>query len=105
GGKAGDGRQFVSWIHHEDFLAAIRWLIDHPEIDGIVNVAAPHPLPNAAFMRALRDAWGTRIGLPSAAWMLAVGAVFLQTETELILKSRRVVPGRLLEHGFTFRYP
>ena len=74
-------------------------------IDGAVNIAAPHPLPNAAFMRALRHAWGTRIGLPAASWMLGIGAVLLRTETELILKSRRVVPGLLLEGGFRFRYP
>jgi uncharacterized protein (TIGR01777 family) len=105
GGKAGDGRQFVSWIHYEDFVRATRWLMDHEEVEGVVNVAAPHPLPNADFMRALRDASGTRVGLPATRWMLEIGAVFLQTETELILKSRRVVPGRLLDHGFVFEYP
>jgi uncharacterized protein (TIGR01777 family) len=105
GGQAGDGRQFVSWIHYEDFVRATRWLIDHEEIEGIVNVAAPHPLPNADFMRALREASGIRRGLTATRWMLEIGAVFMQTETELILKSRRVVPGRLLEHGFVFKYP
>jgi uncharacterized protein (TIGR01777 family) len=105
GGQVADGRQFMSWIHGDDFVNAIRWLIDHDEIDGVVNVAAPHPLSNAEFMRALREASGTRIGLPVSRWMLAIGAVFMRTETELILKSRRVVPRRLLEHGFTFRYP
>jgi uncharacterized protein len=74
-------------------------------VSGPVNVAAPHPLPNAAFMRALRDAWGARAGLPAARWMLEVGAVLMRTETELVLKSRRVVPGRLLEEGFEFRFP
>jgi len=105
GGPAGDGRQFISWIHHEDFAAAIDWLIAHHEIDGIVNVAAPNPVPNAEFMRILRHETGVPIGLASAKWMLAIGAVFLRTETELILKSRRVVPGRLLNGGFVFRYP
>ena len=105
GGTSGDGRQYVSWIHERDFVRAVYWLIDHDEIAGPVNVAAPHPLPNAEFMRALRDAWGTRIGLPATQWMLEIGAVFLRTETELILKSRRVVPGRLLESGFTFEFP
>lgn len=105
GGRAGDGRQFMSWIHHEDFVAAVRWLIDHDAIDGPVNVAAPHPLPNADFMRVLREACGARLGLPISRWMLEVGAVFMRTETELILKSRRVVPARLLAHGFSFRYP
>lgn len=105
GGTAGDGRQYVSWIHDEDFLRAIFWLIEHPEIDGPVNLAAPQPLPNADFMKTLRNAWGISIGLPAAAWMLELGAIFLRTETELILKSRRVVPGRLLEAGFEFQFP
>jgi uncharacterized protein (TIGR01777 family) len=105
GGPAGDGRQFVSWIHQADFVRAIAWLIARDDVEGIVNVAAPHPLPNAQFMRVLRDVAGVRLGLPATKWMLELGAVFLRTETELILKSRRVVPGRLLEHGFVFRYP
>ncbi|HET9830844.1 MAG TPA: TIGR01777 family oxidoreductase [Vicinamibacterales bacterium] len=105
GGRAGDGRQFISWIHHEDFVASLRWLIDHPGIDGVVNICAPNPLPNAEFMRVLRRACGVPIGLPATAWMLEIGAVFLRTETELILKSRRVVPTRLLQSGFVFKYP
>lgn len=105
GGRSGDGRQYVSWIHEEDFVRAVHWLIANDQIAGIVNLAAPNPLPNADFMRALREAWGISFGLPAAAWMLEIGAVFLRTETELILKSRRVVPGRLLQHGFTFHFP
>jgi uncharacterized protein len=105
GGRMGDGRQFVSWIHHEDFVEAIRFLIARDEIEGRVNVASPNPVPNAAFMRALRQAWGIRFGLAPRKWMLEIGAVFLRTETELILKSRRVIPARLLAHGFVFRYP
>jgi uncharacterized protein (TIGR01777 family) len=105
GGRFGDGRQFMSWVHEHDFISAVRWLIDHDEIDGIVNIASPHPMPNAEFMRALREAWGIRVGLPTARWMLELGAVFLRTETELILKSRRVVPRRLIEHGFVFAHP
>lgn len=105
GGRSGDGRQYVSWIHEADFVRAILWLIEHEEMEGAVNLASPHPLPNAEFMRALREAWGTRVGLPAAPWMLEVGALFLRTETELILKSRRVVPGRLLEAGFRFEHP
>ena len=105
GGTSGDGRQYVSWVHHDDFTRAIRWLIAHDDVAGPVNVSAPEPLPNAAFMRVLREAWGTRIGLPATAWMLEVGAVVLRTETELILKSRRVVPGLLIERGFRFRFP
>jgi len=105
GGSAGDGRQFVSWIHYEDFIRAVRWLMVHEEVAGAVNVAAPHPVPNAEFMRVLREAAGAGVGLPASRWMLEVGAVFMRTETELVLKSRRVVPGRLLEGGFSFAFP
>ena len=105
GGTSGSGRQFVSWIHEADFVAAIDWLIAHEELSGAVNISSPNPLPNADFMRDLRRAWGARIGLPATAWMLEIGAIFLRTETELILKSRRVVPGRLLSSGFSFRFP
>jgi uncharacterized protein (TIGR01777 family) len=105
GGAAGHGRQFVSWIHYEDFIAAVRWLIDRRDIDGAVNLASPHPLPNAEFMRVLRDVYGAPFGMPAPDWLLGIGAIVMRTETELILKSRRVVPRRLLEHGFTFRFP
>lgn len=77
GGTAGDGRQFVSWIHFEDFVRATRWLIDHDEIDGPVNLAAPNPVPNDEFMRTLRQTSGTRVGLPATKWMLEIGAVFI----------------------------
>lgn len=105
GGRAGDGRQYVSWIHHADFVSAVRLLIERDDVAGAVNLAAPHPLPNAEFMRILREAAGVRIGLPATRFLLEIGAVFMRTETELILKSRRVVPGRLLELGFRFQYP
>jgi uncharacterized protein (TIGR01777 family) len=105
GGSAGHGRQYMSWIHAEDFVAAVRWLIVRDDIEGIVNVASPNPVPNAEFMRVLREACGVSFGLPARKWMLEIGAVFMRTETELILKSRRVVPVRLLESGFTFKYP
>lgn len=105
GGRAGDGRQFVSWIHYEDFVRAIQWLIDHDEMEGIVNVSAPNALPNAEFMKVLREAAGVRLGLPATRWMLGLGAIFMRTETELILKSRRVAPRRLLESGFEFKFP
>jgi uncharacterized protein (TIGR01777 family) len=105
GGSAGSGRQFVSWIHYGDFVAAVRWLIERRDMDGAVNLAAPHPLPNAEFMQMLRDAYGVPFGLPARDWMLEIGAAFMRTETELILKSRRVVPQRLLECGFTFKFP
>jgi hypothetical protein len=105
GGTAGTGRQFVSWIHYEDFVAAVRWLIERRDIDGAVNLASPHPVPNAEFMRVLREAYGVPFGLPARDWILEIGAAFMRTETELVLKSRRVVPGRLLEHGFIFKFP
>lgn len=105
GGTAGDGRQYVSWIHEEDFVRAVYWLIGRDDLEGAVNLAAPHPLPNAEFMRELREAWGAGVGLPATEWMLGLGAFFLRTETELILKSRRVVPGKLLESGFSFHFP
>jgi uncharacterized protein len=104
GGTSGNGRQFVSWIHDRDFVRAVRWLLES-DLAGPVNVAAPHPLPNAEFMRALREAWGARVGLPATRWMIEVGSIFLRTESELVLKSRRVVPARLAEEGFTFDHP
>jgi uncharacterized protein (TIGR01777 family) len=104
GGTSGSGRQFISWIHDADFVRAVRWLLDHEEMSGAVNVSSPNPLPNAEFMRTLRTAWGTRIGLPAMEWMLELGALAMGTESELVLKSRRVVPGRLLESGFAFEF-
>lgn len=105
GGTAGDGKQYVSWIHELDFVRAVRWLIEADDVSGPVNLTSPYPLPYADFMRALREAVGQRIGLPAARWMLELGAVFMRTETELVLKSRRVVPGLLLTRGFTFTHP
>jgi NAD dependent epimerase/dehydratase family enzyme len=95
----------VSWVHHRDFVDAVRWLIARPDVDGPVNIAAPGPVPNREFMRVLREAWGMPIGLPATAWMVEIGACLMRTESELALKSRRVVPGRLLEGGFTFAFP
>jgi uncharacterized protein (TIGR01777 family) len=105
GGKWGSGRQYMSWIHDEDFLRAIEFLIQREDISGVVNLASPAPLPNIEFMAAVRAAYGIRFGLPASEWMLAFGAFFLRTETELLLKSRRVVPGILHKNGFEFFYP
>ena len=105
GGHSGDGHQYVSWIHYEDFVRSIYWLLEHDKIDGVINVAAPNPLPNIDFMCALRKAWGISFGLPATKWMLEIGTWILRTETELILKSRRVIPGRLMNEGFSFRFP
>lgn len=105
GGRAGNGRQYVSWIHEQDFVRAVLWSIEHEELEGAINFTSPNPLPNAQFMRALRQAWGIGIGLPATQWMLEIGTFFMRTETELILKSRRVTPARLLESGFKFQFP
>ena len=104
GGKNGDGKQYVSWIHDRDFVRSVYWCIEH-DLAGPINLASANPVPNAQFMRDLRAAWGIGIGLPSTRWMLEVGTFLLGSETELVLKSRRVVPGRLLESGFTFEFP
>ena len=105
GGRFGDGKEFVSWIHDQDFVRTVDWLIQHEELEGPVNLAAPSPLPNSEFMQTLRKAWGIPFGLPATEWMLELGAFVLRSETELMLKSRRVIPKRLLESGFTFQFP
>lgn len=105
GGRQGPGTQFVSWIHETDFARAIEFLIAHQQLSGVVNLASPNPLPNRDFMRDLRNAWGARVGLAVPNWMLEIGTFLLQTESELILKSRRVIPTRLSEAGFSFQYP
>jgi uncharacterized protein len=105
GGQAGDGKQYVSWIHEQDFVRAVEWLIEHEELEGPVNIASPNPLPNAEFMETLRNAWGIPYGCPTTELMLEVGACLLGSETELILKSRRVIPAKLLGSGFEFAFP
>ncbi len=99
------GRQRFSWVHVADVLGVIRFLRDHEEIEGPVNVASPEPSDNRTVMATIRDAVGRRFGLPTRRWMLELGAFAIRTETELVLKSRWVVPTRLLEAGYTFRYP
>lgn len=99
------GRQFVSWIHQEDFCRAVEWIIEHDSLNGPVNLAAPNPVTNAEMMTAVRSVVGIPIGLPASRWMLEFGAFVLRTETELIIKSRRVIPGKLLADGFVFRHP
>ena len=103
GGRAGSGKQYVSWIHGDDFARALEWLVEHA-IDGAVNIASPNPLPYDDFMRALRGAAHVRVGLPATKWMLEIGAFVMRTDTELLLKSRRVVPERLLASGFRFDF-
>jgi uncharacterized protein (TIGR01777 family) len=105
GGRMASGRQFVSWIQEQDYCRAIEWLIANGDFSGVVNLAAPNPLPNGEVMRTLRRIYRVPFALPSTNWMLEAGAFLLRTETELIIKSRRVVPGRLLAAGFRFLYP
>jgi uncharacterized protein (TIGR01777 family) len=105
GGRMGSGRQYVSWMHEDDFCRAVEWIVAHENLGGPINMAAPNPLPNAEMMRTFRELCGMPIGLPATEWMLEIGAFFIRTETELIIKSRRVVPGRLLAGGFEFRFP
>ena len=105
GGAVAGGEQYVSWIHERDFVRSLYWLIDHAELAGAVNIASPNPLPYRDFMRALRRAVHMPIGLPATRGMLELGTRVLRTESELVLKSRRVVPRRLLESGFVFDYP
>jgi uncharacterized protein len=105
GGRAGNGKQYMSWVHDQDFARAVLWLIEHNELNGPVNLAAPNPLTNSEFMRELRSAWGIPFGLPATELMLGLGAFFLRSETELILKSRRVIPSKLTQSGFSFQFP
>ncbi|GAB2536246.1 TIGR01777 family oxidoreductase [Gracilibacillus alcaliphilus] len=105
GGPQGNGKQMFSWIHVDDLLHIVLFLRDHPQLKGVFNCSSPHPLTNDRLMKALRSKLHRPIGLPTPKVLLELGAVFLQTETELILKSRWVLPKRLLDAGYTFRYP
>ncbi|SDG11908.1 hypothetical protein SAMN05421827_103284 [Pedobacter terrae] len=105
GGKQGNGEQYMSWIHEEDAAASIEWLFNHPEIEGVVNCTAPEAIKNHVLMHSIRKAFGCNFGLPAPAWLLAIGAKIIGTETELILKSRWVKPTLLLNSGFDFKYP
>ncbi|MBI5372568.1 MAG: TIGR01777 family protein [Sphingobacteriales bacterium] len=105
GGKQGNGKQMYSWVHAEDCCRAIEWIARHPEMKGVYNCSSPFPVNNETFMRSLREVTGYKWGLPAPAWLLKAGATLIGTETELILKSRWVIPTRLLETGFQFKYP
>ncbi|MEV6026969.1 TIGR01777 family oxidoreductase [Streptomyces sp. NPDC052036] len=105
GGPVAGGAQYVSWIHDHDFVRAVEFLVDRDDMDGPVNLAAPAPVPQRLLMRSMRTAWGVPVGLPATKRMAELGAFALRTDTELLLKSRRVVPGRLLKAGFTFDHP
>ena len=104
GGPVAGGGQYVSWIHEDDFTAAVRFIIDHDILAGPVNLASPGPVRQRDLMRELRAAWGVPVGLPATRWMAELGALAIRTDTELLLKSRRVVPGLLTAAGFEFRH-
>lgn len=105
GGAQGNGRQFVSWIHGSDFARAVELLMEDDQFEGPVNLASPNPLPNREFMATSREAWGMPNGIPAPALLLELASFFLRTESELVLKSRNVVPARLLRAGFEFEFP
>lgn len=104
GGKQGSGNQMISWMHELDYARAVAFIIEK-KLDGVVNVTAPHPVKNHEFMEEMRRRLQVRFGLNSPRFLLELGAVFMRTETELLLKSRFVMPRRLLNAGFTFEYP
>lgn len=104
GGRQGNGRQMYSWIHAEDLCRITEWLYQQPSVTGTLNAAAPNPVTNTVFMHTLRKATRRRWGLPAFKWMLEIGAALIGTESELILKSRWVMPAKLLQHGFNFKY-
>lgn len=104
GGRAGFGQQYISWIHYLDFVSALNWIIEHESLEGVVNISSPTPVPNSDFMKLLREAWG-KVWASGNETMVEIGTWLLRTESELPLKSRRVVPGRLIESGFSFNYP
>lgn len=104
GGRQGSGRQMYSWVHIEDLCRVIKWVYERDRLEGVYNVCSPHPVSNREFMQALRKASGHRIGLPAYTWMVRMGAALIGTEAELVLKSRWVLPTRLLDAGFVFRY-
>jgi len=103
GGSQGSGSQFVSWIHEADFACAVAFVLE-TEMEGVVNVVSPTPVRNVYFMKALRRAVHTSIGIPMPTWLLKFGAKIIGTETELVLKSRNVIPQRLTDNGFVFEY-
>ncbi|MEO7310997.1 MAG: TIGR01777 family oxidoreductase [Chitinophagaceae bacterium] len=105
GGRQGSGRQMYSWVHVQDVCRMMEWAFDNQEVEGVYNCSSPNPLPNKVFMRTLRNIAGYKFGFPAYEWVLKIGAAIIGTETELILKSRWVVPTKALEAEFTFQYP
>jgi uncharacterized protein (TIGR01777 family) len=105
GGRQGNGNQMISWIHQNDYARVTEWLMEHGQSNGVYNVCSPTPISNQAFMHALRTSLNIPFGVPTPEWMLRAGAALIGTETELVLKSRCVVPQLLLDQGFQFQYP
>jgi uncharacterized protein (TIGR01777 family) len=105
GGKQASGKQMYSWVHIEDTCRIIEWICDHKEISGTYNSSSPNPVTNEEFMRIFRKVTGHIVGLPAYKWMLQIGALLIGTELELVLKSRWVLPTRILETGFQFKHP
>ena len=105
GGKQGSGEQMFSWIHIEDLYRIVRFLESREDLSGVFNCGSPNPVQNKELMRLLRQTMGRNIGMPATEWMLKTGAVVIRTEPELILKSRWVLPSRLIRAGFVFMYP
>ncbi|WP_130734136.1 TIGR01777 family oxidoreductase [Flavobacterium sp. J27] len=103
GGKQGKGNQFISWIHEYDFASAIAFILDH-QLTGVVNIVSPTPIANTTFMKQLRKSHGMPFGFSTPTPILKLGAKFIGTETELVLKSRNVIPDRLLQEGFQFQF-
>ncbi|MFD2284892.1 TIGR01777 family protein [Pedobacter petrophilus] len=104
GGRQGDGKQYVNWVHEQDAIHTIEWLLNHEEINGVINCTAPNAVTNEVLMQTIRKGYGIPFGLPTPTWLLAIGAKIIGTETELILKSRWVKPAILLDNGFQFQY-
>lgn len=105
GGKHGNGKQYFSWMHERDFCRSIDFLITHDHLHGVFNLCSPNPITNETFMGILRAVMQTRIGLPLSKPLLQFGAFLIRTETELILKSRKVYPQRLADNKFVFEFP
>jgi uncharacterized protein (TIGR01777 family) len=104
GGKQGNGQQYMSWIHEQDAAKCTEFLMNHGELNGVINCTAPAPVKNQEFMAIIRKALGMPLGLPAPAWLLTIGAFIIGTETELILKSRWVIPKHLTDAGYTFQF-
>ncbi len=105
GGKQGNGQQMFSWLHIEDLKSIILFIAENEQLNGVINCSTPYVVSNENLMKTLRESMQVKLGLPSPAWLLKIGAMLIRTETELILKSRWVYPERLINAGFSFQYP